>query len=179
MIFRFDDVCINSDMELHNRMTDFLLKKFKCEVIWAVSVGVIGKEGQRVFPKAYNAVSDHKHFYYLDKVGVPKLRKDITIATHGLFHVDHRLLTKEVQEVSIITSVSLIETYHNGVSTFVPPFNKWNQDTVSICSENNFTLIKYEDDWKSMEYNTYNPSKEKYYLHAREWTFDKFKKYFS
>jgi hypothetical protein len=36
--FRFDDVCINADMELINEMTDFLFNKFpNCVVLWGVS----------------------------------------------------------------------------------------------------------------------------------------------
>lgn len=175
MIFRFDDVCINSDMELHNRMTDYLLRKFKCEIIWAVSVGVIGQEGQRVFPKRFNAYSDYRYFFELDKIAVPQLRGDVKLASHGLFHVDHRLLSAEAQVISITTSVSLLNYQP---TLFVPPFNKYNSDTETICTANDLKLIKWEDGWLSMEYNKYNSSHDKYYLHAREWTFEKFKSWF-
>jgi len=37
-IFRFDDVCINADMQLINEMTDFLFEIFPdCKVLWGVS----------------------------------------------------------------------------------------------------------------------------------------------
>lgn len=176
MIFRFDDVCINSSMELHNQMTDFLLKRFpQCEVIWAVSpiTHSTMERFQRVFPKEWNALSDHRTHYLLDSMGLPEYRDDVSIATHGLVHVDHRLLSKETQELSIILSAEL-----TGASIFVPPFNKWNKDTEAICSENNLILIKYEMGWKSMEYNIYDPSQEWWYLHAREWTIDSFIKWF-
>ena len=36
--FRFDDVCINTDMQLINEMTDFLFETFPdCKVLWGVS----------------------------------------------------------------------------------------------------------------------------------------------
>lgn len=176
MIFRFDDVCINSDMELHNKMTDYLLEKFPgCEVIWAVSplVSSLCEDNQRVFPKIWNAYSDYRIHYNLNSGGTPHIHGRTTVATHGLVHVDHRLLTKEAQEMSILVSSSL-----TGGKTFVPPFNKWNKDTEQICYDNGIRLIKFEDGWESMEYNKFGKYCTRWYLHAREWTFESFKAWF-
>ena len=134
MTFRFDDVCINCDIELHNQMTDYLFERFPdCEVIWAVSPAVIGNEGQRVYPKIFNAFSNFKAFYMIDRIGIPPIHNKVKIATHGLFHVDHRLLTKEEQIISILASRSLIEhSIDRRVKYFVPHFNKWNEDTEAV-----------------------------------------------
>jgi hypothetical protein len=61
---------------------------------------------------------------------------------------------------------------------FIPPFNKWNKDTDDICKEHGIELIKFEDGWLSMEHNKFNDIHNKWYLHAREFTFDNFKKWF-
>jgi hypothetical protein len=180
-IFRFDDVCINADMELINKMTDFLFKKFpKCVVLWGVSplvhdmsqeVNEITK--QRIFPKILNAHSDYRKYYEVDMAGLPELKKEATLAAHGLVHVDHRLLPKPAQEMSILISASLVKS-----KIFIPPFNKWNKDTDDICKEHGIELIKFEDGWLSMEHNKFNDIHDKWYLHAREFTFDNFKKWF-
>lgn len=180
-IFRFDDVCINADMKLINDMTDYLFDKFiGCQVIWGVSplVNDMSNEKsdiskQRIFPKINNAHSDYRIFYKVDIAGIPKLHYRATMASHGLVHVDHRLLSKEAQELSILTSASLVSA-----KIFIPPFNKWNKDTVDICNENDIELIKFEDGWLCMEYNEYNDTQDKWYLHAREFTIDKFKNWF-
>ena len=172
MIFRFDDVCINSDMELHNQMTDFLFEKFPdCEVMWGVSPIVHNDCGQRVYPKIFNAYSDAKNYFFRpDKIQLPPTRSDVKLAGHGLIHIDHRLLQYETQELSILASCSLVQS-----ATFIPPFNKWNEDTEKICRENDIRLIKWEIGWLSCEHNTFNVKHEAWYLHAREWTLEALK----
>lgn len=171
MIFRFDDVCINADMGLINRITDYMFKKHPdCQVIWGVSPLVYNDCGQRVYPQNLNALSDYREFFRPQDCGLPPIRKDVTLAGHGLIHIDHRLLDKQAQEMSILASCSLI-----GATTFIPPFNKWNQDTENICIDNSIELIKFEDGWRSMEYNKFDKKHERWYLHAREWTFKQFK----
>lgn len=179
--FRFDDVCINADMGLINDMTEFLFSKFKdCVVLYGVSPMVHDMtnakneiEKQRIFPKILNAHSDYKNFYKVDKLGLPNFHPKATLASHGLIHVDHRLLPKDVQEISILISASLVKS-----KIFIPPFNKWNNDTQSVCDEHDIELIKFEDGWLSMEHNKFNDSHDKWYLHSREFTMENFKKWF-
>jgi hypothetical protein len=181
-IFRFDDVCINADMELINNMTNFLVDRFPgCIVLWGVSPLVHDMSGeksdiskQRIFPKILNAHSDYRVFYNVDKAGLPEYNKNATLASHGLIHVDHRLLSRDAQEVSILISSSLVKS-----KIFIPPFNKWNKDTDDICKENGIELIKFEDGWLCMEYNQYNEDQQRWYLHAREFSFEDFKKWFN
>ena len=181
MIFRFDDVCINADMKLVNDMTEFLFDKFpECEVLWGISPLVndmsaektnIGK--QRIFPEILNAYSDYRKFYMVDKLGIPVFHPRVKIASHGLIHVDHRLLSRDAQEMSILVSSSLAKA-----KMFIPPFNKWNRDTDDICKEHGIDLIKFEDGWLCMEYNEYNRDQVRWYLHSREFTLEEFKKWF-
>lgn len=179
--FRFDDVCINADINLINKMTDFLFEKFpNCIVLYGVSPLVHDMsqsktevESQRVFPRILNALSEYKNFYNVDKLGIPDTHKKATLAAHGLIHVDHRLLPKEVQEMSILISASLVKS-----KIFIPPFNKWNKHTEEVCNEHNIELIKFEDGWLSMEHNNFNYEHDKWYLHAREFSIDKFINWF-
>jgi len=180
-IFRFDDVSINSDMNTTNAMADFLKEKFPgCVILFGVSPAVndmssfTGVTRERIFPKIFNAYSDHRIFFKVDKVGIPEFTDGVTLASHGLVHVDHRLLDKSAQEMSILISSSLVKS-----SVFIPPFNKYNQDTIDICKEHNIILVKFEDGWLCMEYNKYNPDHDKWYIHAREFTFEQFKNWFN
>lgn len=173
MIIRFDDICYGADMKLVNEMVDHLQKKIKeVKIIWACSpiVSSDSIHQQRVFPKEWNALSDYKIHYTLDLMGHPVTRKGIEIASHGLIHVDHRLLHRSAQELSILLSCSILDC-----KMFVPPFNKWNKDTEDICRENDIQLIKFEQGWKSMEYNNYDHKTKFWYLHAREWNMKTFK----
>jgi len=160
MIFRFDDISVNSDMHEVNVMTDHL-RKLGHEVWWAVSpiVSSAAEKG-RVFPKIYTALSDHRNAYKMDILGTPDYRTDVTICSHGLFHIDHRLLSYQAQEMSILSSCMLTKS-----KIFVPPFNKWNEDTVEICRANTIALIQFEAGWLSCEHEPLMVHNELYYLH--------------
>lgn len=175
-IFRFDDVCINADIDLINNIASFILQRVPdAQILFGISPLVHDHCGQRVFPEMLNAYSDFRKFFAVDRAGIPgNLHPDAQLAGHGLYHIDHRLLTYEQQEMSIITSCALIKC-----KKYIPPFNKWNSDTEKICNENSITLIKFEDGWLSMEYNAYNSSHAIWYLHAREWTMEKVVNWFN
>ena len=168
MTFRFDDISSNSSQDEIAEITSYLLETFPdCDILYAISPIVHGSESgsQRIFPKKYSAMSDHRIFYNADKASMAFLTwlpqgKMITTASHGLLHIDHRLLSYEAQEMSILTSCSL--TYSK---IFVPPFNKWNQDTEAICCEHEIELIKFEDGWRSMEHEPFDPDHDYWYLH--------------
>lgn len=163
-VFRFDDVCINADMKIIQEITDFLFWRFPmCKIIYGVSPLVHKDCGQRIFPKILNAMSDYKNFYKVESLGIPEMDPRATLAGHGLVHVDHRLLDRAAQEMSILVSCALVKSH-----TFIPPFNKWNKDTESICRENKIDLIKFEDGWLSMEHNSYKENHNLWYLHARD-----------
>lgn len=179
-IFRFDDVCINADLVLINEITDFLFSEIEnCQVMWGISPLVHDMSNsecsitrQRIFPKIFNAHSDHRMFYNVQKARIPELRDDVLLAGHGLVHVDHRLLNKETQEMSILVSCSLA-----GANIFIPPFNKWNKNTEDICKEHDIELIKFEDGWLCVEYNDFDPGHNLWYLHGREFELEEFKKW--
>lgn len=173
MIFRFDDISINTDMAHAQELLMRIWERFpQAEIIYCISPMVFdlsahsdSKTRQRVFPKILNAYSDFRRYYEVSHVGIPHIPDTITKASHGLIHVDHRLLSKEAQELSILSSCSLARA-----NIFCPPFNKWNTFTEHICIEHGIDLIKFEDGWRCVEYEPYDPDVSRWYLHSREVT---------
>ena len=98
MRFRFDDVCINANMELIHQMTQLIYNTFPdAEVIYAISPmvhdmkGAEGKDAQRIFPQILNAHSSPLVFCQVEKCGLPHIEdKRVKRAGHGLIHIDHR-----------------------------------------------------------------------------------------
>lgn len=174
-IFRFDDVCINSDMTLTNSIAKYIQGKFgeNARILYGISPLVHDNCGERVYPKIFNAYSGYTNFYKVDRAGIPTIPDFVYTAGHGIIHVDHRSLNKQAQEISILSSCSLV-----GSKVFIPPFNKWNKDTEDVCDEHGILLVKFECGWRSLEHNSYEKIHNSWYLHAREWTLDKIKKWF-
>ncbi len=176
MIFRFDDICANTDMAKANAMGRILRTRYpNCEIWFCISPlvhdmsGAQSSDKERIFPRILNAYSDFRNFYQVTRCALPDIIPEVSRASHGLIHVDHRLLTKESQEMSILVSCALARS-----SIFVPPFNKWNQDTADICQEHDIRLARFEDGWLCMEYNSFDPEHELWYLHSREFTIESF-----
>lgn len=171
--FRFDDVCVNADLDHIDAITELLYCKFSgARILHCVSPMVHNGCGERVFPSILNAHSDFRKFYEVDNCRLPPRNPLAERASHGLIHVDHRLLDFAAQEMSILTSCSLAKA-----RVFCPPFNKWNRHTEAICAEHGIELIKFEHGWKCVEYNNFDPSQKLWYLHAREFSFEWFKKW--
>ncbi len=177
LTFRFDDVCVNSSGANYFEIVDYLFSKFpNCKVIWGLSLLTNNNCGQRVYPKILNAYSDYRKFYEVDRASNLDFftgHSRIIIASHGLIHVDHRIISGSAQEMSILVSCSLVKS-----KIFIPPFNKWNEHTEIICAENGIELIKFEDGWRCLEYEQHDPAHKLWYLHAREWTLDRLKNWF-
>jgi len=173
MIVRFDDISINTDLDAARAMTCFC-QDMGAGVMWAISPLVHdipeGENPGRVFPGILKAYSNHTVFFCTEKCGTPSVPDGVIIAAHGIVHVDHRLLSEDAQKLSILTSCSLA-----GCSTFVPPFNKWNNDTEVICKKYDIQLVRFEEGWLSMEHNDCKPDHKRWYLHSRRWTPETFR----
>lgn len=190
-VFRFDDVSSNQHPLGGCNDVAYAIKQIfpDAEIQYAISPLVFDlsengnypakneTEAQRPFPKIFNAYSDFRCFFSTDKVGLfdfNKIPNFVVRKSHGLFHIDHRLLTKEQQEMSIIAGCSLV-----GSSLFTPPFNKYNNDTLQICKELNITLDNFNDGWRSMEHENWDENNKLWYLHPRYWNVQKIKDYFN
>ena len=181
-VLRIDDISVNTDLEQLSGLLKTIRKQFvNLEILLAISPMVfnmsdksgteLSQSSQRVFPKILNAYSDHREFYRVQKLGIPKWLSEVsskfecTIASHGLVHVDHRLMDFGAQEFSIIASASL-----SGSNIFVPPFNKYNEFTEKICAENGIELVKWEDGWTHLGYHQFKLDNKKYYMHLHDFS---------
>ncbi len=165
MVVRFDDITIATYDKNVVEITDFLLSK-GIEVWYGICPNYFSTaEKGFAFPRILSAMSDHRVFYKCDHCGIPLVSQWIKKISHGLVHVDHRLLDWQAQELSIVLSCSLIKTNY-----FCPPFNKYNQDTVDICKKNGIELIRFEDGWRCIDYTKYTHGYKLWYLHAYKHT---------
>jgi hypothetical protein len=178
-VLRVDDVSVNLDPQRLHKFLQVAKSKYPLiQILLAVSPMVFNMpkwepknqdKYERVFPAILNAKSDHRVYFEIEKIGIPDWLEgivsefDCTLATHGLIHVDHRLLSRDLQEMSIITSASLANT-----KIFVPPFNKYNSDTVSICKEQNIKLVRWEDGWTHLGFHSFQDNGNKYYVHLHD-----------
>jgi hypothetical protein len=183
IIFRIDDISVNTSEARLRAQIEILLQTYPdSSVLLGVSPLVFnmddakGVAAERIFPKILNAYSDHRLYYKTEKLGIPDYvmqlceNQRIMKASHGLLHVDHRLMDRGAQELSILTSCALV-----GSNIFIPPFNKWNTDTEAICSEADIELIKFEDGWRHLGYNKIDSSfTNKYYYHTHDFDDSKF-----
>ena len=183
-IIRIDDISVNLEEARLEKFLKQIRQKYpSVKVLLAVSPAVFdmpsrddgqGKIAERVFPSILNAHSDHKVFYLIEKIGIPHWLARITssynclLASHGLIHVDHRLLPVGAQEMSIITSLSLVNS-----KIFVPPFNKYNTDTELVCKNQNIDLITWDDGWNHLGYKPFSYDGRNYYVHLHDYPGEK------
>lgn len=183
-VIRVDDISINLDFKRLDKFLHIVKVKYpSVNILLAVSPMVFdmnlwepGHEGkrERVFPSILNAKSDHRVYFEVEKIGIPEWLHDIVkkyncqLATHGLIHVDHRMLSKELQEMSIIASSSLVKS-----KIFVPPFNKYNQDTFDVCKEFDIKIVRWEDGWIHLGYHPFSNDNNKYYVHLHDYPGEK------
>lgn len=167
MIFRFDDISGNTDMNSANEMAQILRGRFNAQIWYCISPLYDANESKtgRVYPSEWNPYSNYQIYFRMSAALIPQCPACVEKVSHGLIHVDHRLLTFEQQEMSIVMA-----RYLTGSLKFVPPFHKWDADTEEVCEKNNIELIKYEDQWLGAEHNTFNTECEKWYIHPRNWT---------
>jgi hypothetical protein len=174
-IWRIDDVSVNTDVPALIKLIEACLEtgREQNRVILAINPVVIGKDRQRPFPAAMKPLSVVSEYFKATACGLPqdipfsRWDGDVITAGHGMIHVDHRLLTYEQQELSILMSCSLARA-----DSFVPPFNYWDKNTLAICVKHGIQLIRYEDGWRHVLHNEYSPNHLTWYLHPWDVTPD-------
>lgn len=162
--FRIDDVSLNTDrLKLSGMVKELRSVHPNCRIMAAVSPCVYDLQNERTFPELLNRESDFRLFYRVEKLGLPVDLSALVddVAAHGMIHVDHRLLHKSAQEVSILMSCSLV-----GCKVFVPPFHKFNRDTEEICSEHGIQLVKIHDRMTHLKFHPVTPDRNYYYFHT-------------
>ena len=72
MLFRFDDICLNTDMDHANELAEMIRGNlFGVRIMYCISPICFELNNERVYPKIYNAMSDYKIFFDGDRLGIP------------------------------------------------------------------------------------------------------------
>lgn len=177
LTFRIDDVSANTNMASLAKMCEFLKTEFDANIILGVTLFAKRCDDGSVYPNPPFKDKPNSFFYFVDKLlsTQPEICQHCTqlglIASHGLLHVDHSKMSLETQELSILTSCNYLNT-----RIFIPPFNKWDENTKIICDRNDIRLITMHEGWKSLEYNDFNPDHKFWYFHPWKYTFEDLKK---
>jgi hypothetical protein len=175
MIFRIDDVSVNTDIDKLEVTIQTILNSYPtADIMLAISLIVFDREDERMNDGKLNVLSDHRVFYKGSKLGMPDLGRfkffsGVSLASHGFLHVDHRLLGVELQEWNIVQSCAIICPE---IPVFVPPRHKWDYGVEEVCEEHDIELIKVEDGWEHLKYKDERPGTSKYYFHTYDFNED-------
>lgn len=165
--FRNDDVSSNTDLDKLHAIYDVIRDVFPYADIVS-GVTLFSKKGTKgsVYDEVPFKNKPTNWFYkadtFLNKFNTfPQSR----MASHGLYHVDHRTLSQQAQEMSILGSCNYLKS-----NIFIPPFNRYNDDTVNICLDNKIELWNLDQGWKSLEYEPFDMTHKLWYFHSWRFT---------
>lgn len=166
MIFRNDDINPSTDLDTLYEMYEVIGRLFPSSmIISCVTLFGIWNDKQAVYPDLPLKNKPTEWFYNVNRVLHKHSHVIGDIASHGLFHVKHSTLSRDAQEMSILGSCNFLNT-----KKFVAPFNDYNANTVDICKGNGIELLTKEYDWKSLEFNKFNPDHKFWYFHSWRYT---------
>lgn len=173
LIVRNDDVNFNTSPTKLGEIYGAIHAILPDAEIWScITVFAEKNEKGSVYPNVPFKDKDVNWFYKRADCVMGNYRHSLfKVASHGLFHIDHSRVSRETQEMSILGSCAYLNS-----KIFVPPFNRYNQDTIDICFNNNIEIRI--DGWLSMEHNPFDIGHRMWYLHSWLWTADKVKVYF-
>ena len=174
IIFRNDDVSMASNVwDVHDMYKTINNKLPDAEIWSAVTVFSKGRSGP-VNPKLmYSQSKDNPFDFFYDVDSVWRYKRGFgKLVSHGLFHVDHSRLDFKSAEMSILGSCKFLET-----DIFIPPYGRVNDAVIDVCKKHGIKLeLGYPlDGWKSLEFNKFDPTHEKWYFHSWRYTPETFK----
>lgn len=167
LVFRNDDVNPNTNFKELSGIYNTIKKLYpKSDIISCVTVFGRYSPFGSVYPDVPFKNKAKEWFFRVDRCinELDIITKD-KIASHGLIHNDHSELDRDAQKMSILTSCSYLNT-----DLFVPPFNKYNHATREICDSNGIIMIDDLGQWKSLEYEPFDPTHRFWYFHS--WRFN-------
>lgn len=172
MIIRNDDVTANTNIfhlaEMYGTIKDFLPK---AEIWSCVNLFCRTTPSGSVYPDLPLRQRDMKYFYNVDLLLRDIPAKNFRIVSHGTHHVDHSKLSRDAQEMSILTSCSYLHT-----DIFVPPFSQFNETTKQVCKANGIRLVMPMDGWKSLESHEFCAGHKLWFFHSWRFTPKEFRK---
>jgi len=158
MIIRCDDVFSDTDANVVDVIWDSIKQRHLPHII---SITPIGKgeslyhmkplkQGNQWINKATGVTPVSKNVDLVETVNY-YLRHGSELALHGLKHLDYSKLDSRTQFEHVRVGRTMLSDLF-GVETclFVPPFNKYNEDTVKACREQDMIIVPsfYEvDTW--------------------------------
>lgn len=162
--FRIDDVSLNTNESKLAAIIETLLPVgvvtlAVCPTCYTLGVGDIP---EFAFHTTERCLSHPLEFAHGDRCGIPPIvdryRGSVKVASHGMFHGDHRLLSKGAQELSIVQSCSLVQS-----KIFVPPWHHYNSNTEKVCRKHGIELVKWSFMTKHAKFSRFEPDKFHYY----------------
>lgn len=170
LIFRNDDVCANTDVKKLSSIYGAIHNIFPDAEIWScITIFAQSNFKGSIYRDTPFKDNDINWFYKNVDIHIPDYRHPLyKVASHGLYHIDHSKVSRGTQEMSILGSCAFLKT-----NTFVPPFNKFNQDTLDICFDNHITIKT--DGWKSLEHNVFDSRHRLWYFHSWRFTTNQLK----
>lgn len=175
IIFRDDDICSNTRFDDLDKIYGLIHTSFPNAEIWAcMTVFSQRNYAGSVYSEIPFKNKDINWFYkkadsILENQPISPLFK---VASHGLYHIDHSKVSRQTQEMSILGSCFYLKS-----KKFVPPFNKFNQDTLDICFDNDIEIVT--NGWKSLEHEKFNPEHKLWYFHSWRFNLDNIKEVLS
>lgn len=146
LIFRYDDYSYDSNINLENSLFNTFIKNKI-----PITIGVI--------PFIYNNIKQINSFT-AENISSKSIKREILenglknnlieIAQHGHSHYNYQKvpnaefqgIPKRVQEELIIEGKQLIEKFFKlRLKTFIPPWNRYNQDTIEIIDTHGFNNL--------------------------------------
>lgn len=159
-IFRCDDVSSNTNTGQLLEMYEILEDAGIDFEFWSVvSILSKGNNNGSVYPNPPFKHKDRNFFYECDDMFKPSVLPG-RVVSHGLLHCDHGLLQYDAQEMSIVTSCNILNT-----NIFVPPFNRYNDITQNVCRINKIDLVQYNEGWRNLDNQPFDPAHKLWYFH--------------
>lgn len=166
MIFRNDDVNPSTDLESLHEMYEIIARLFPdAHIVSGVTLFGTWNEKGAIHYDLPLKNKDKKFFYNPNRFLYRHSHVIGDIASHGLFHCKHSELSYDAQEMSIVSSCNFL-----GVNNFIAPFNDFNDNTIKVCQDNKINLLTNMYQWKSLEYNKFNPDHKYWYWHSWRFT---------
>lgn len=166
LIFRNDDVSPSTDLDALHDYYEVIARAFpEARIISVVSLFGSWNERGSVYPDLPLKTKDKQYFYEANRFLSKHSHVIGDIASHGLFHVKHSELSRDAQEMSIVSSCYFLNT-----DKFVAPFNDYDDVTLDVCRSNNIELVNERHDWRSLDFNKFDSKHKYWYLHSWRYT---------
>jgi len=180
IIIRNDDVNPNTNYKELMEMYD-VIEKFVPDVeIWSVycPTCVRRPDSNLIYPKEYYPLRQQPQAQLMKMVNHVSLPLEggayRKIVSHGIYHVIHKNMSRDLQGASIIAACRFLRT-----NIFVPPYSEYDETTIDICSKHGITFVMPSPEWKSLESEPFNPDHKKWFFHSWRYTVESLKGMFN